>query len=106
MESTKIAIKSWCGAKKDPINLPYGKDLYGDDLRKALEIIFHEYYTDIVVVKLSHGVIGTKNLKIRYYGARGSIDFRVAQLRKHKLNLDGKKRNKLRKETIPKWNRA
>ena len=41
----KNCNESWCGAKKDPINykhsdLPYGKDLYGNDLRKALERIF------------------------------------------------------------------
>jgi len=86
--------ESWCGAKKDLINykhsdLPYGKDLYGDDLRKALERIFDEYYTDIVVAKLSPGansqrneainsVIGSKNPKIRFYGASESNDFRVA----------------------------
>ncbi|XP_022808639.1 uncharacterized protein LOC111345620, partial [Stylophora pistillata] len=86
--------ESWCGAKKDPINykhsdLPYGKDLYGDDLRKALERIFDEYCTDVVVAKLSPGansqrnealnsVIGSKNPKIRYYGASASNDFRVA----------------------------
>ena len=86
--------ESWCGAKKDPINykhsdLPYGKDLYGDDLRKALERIFDEYCTDIVVAKLSPGsnsqrnealnsVIGSKNPKIRYYGGSQSNDFRVA----------------------------
>ena len=86
--------ESWCGAKKDPTNykhsdLPYGKDLYGDDLKKALERIFDEYCTDIVVAKLSPGansqrnealnsVIGSKNPKIRYYGASQSNDFRVA----------------------------
>ena len=84
----------WCGAKRDPNNykhsdLPYGKDLYGDDLRKALERIFDEYCTDIVVAKLSPGansqrnealnsVVGSKNPKIRYYGASESNDFRAA----------------------------
>ena len=68
----------WC--QKDPTNykhsdLPYGKDLYGDDLRKALERIFDEYCTDIVVAKLSPGanlqrnealnsVIGSKTPKL------------------------------------------
>ena len=86
--------ESWCGAKKDPINynhsdLPYGNDLYGDDLRKALERILEEHCTDIVVAKLSPGsnsqrnetlnsVIGSKNPKIRYYGGSESNDFRVA----------------------------
>ena len=90
----KNCNESWCGAKKDPTNykhfdLPYGKDLYGDDLRKALERTFDEYCTDIVVAKLSPGansqrnealnsVIGSKNPKIRYYGASESNDFRVA----------------------------
>ena len=76
----KNCNESWCGAKKDPINykhsdLPYGKDLYGDDLRKALERIFDEYCTDIVVAKLSpasnsqrnealNSVIGSKTLKL------------------------------------------
>jgi len=86
--------ESWCGAEKDRINykhsdLPYGKDFYGDDLRKALERIFDEYCTDIVVAKLSPGansqrneainsVIGSKNPKIRFYGASESNDFRIA----------------------------
>ena len=92
----KNCNESWCGAKKDPINykhsdLPYGKDLDGDDLRKALERIFDEYCTDIVIAKLSPGsnsqrnealnsVIGSKSPKIRYYGGSGSesSDFRVA----------------------------
>ena len=63
--------------------LTYGKDLYGDDLRKALERIFDERCTDIVVAKLSPGanwqrnealnsVKGSKNPKIRYYGASAS----------------------------------
>ena len=69
-------------------DLPYGKDLYGDDLRKALERVFDEYCTDIVVAKLSPGsnsqrnealnsVIGSKSPKIRYYGGSESNDFRV-----------------------------
>ena len=58
-------------------------------LRKALERIFDEYYTDIVVAKLSPGansqrnealnsVIGLKNPKIWYYGGSESNDFWVA----------------------------
>ena len=62
----KNCDESWCGAKKDPVNykhsdLPYGKDLYGDDLRKALERIFNEYCTDIVVAKLSPGSNSQRN---------------------------------------------
>ena len=58
--------ESWCGAKKDPTNykhsdLPYGKDLYGDDLKKALERIFDQYCTDIVVAKLSPGANSQRN---------------------------------------------
>ena len=87
----KNCNESWCGAKKDPINykhsdLPYGKDLYGDDLWKALERIFDEYCTDVVVAKLSPGensqrnealnsVVRSKNPKIRYCGASASNDF-------------------------------
>ena len=90
----KNCNESWCGAKKDPINykhsdLPYGKDRYGDDLRKALERIFDEYCTDIVIAKFSprsnsqrndvlNSVIGSKNPKIGYYGGSESSDFRVA----------------------------
>ena len=51
-----------------------------------MKSIFDEYYTDIVVAKLSPGlnaqrnealnsVIGSKNPKIRYYGASESNDF-------------------------------
>ena len=90
----KNCNESWCGAKKDYINykhsdLSYGKDLNGDDLKKALERIFDEYCADVVVAKLLPGansqrnealnsVIGSKNPKIRYYGASESNDFRVA----------------------------
>ena len=61
----KNCNESWCGAKKDPTNykhtdLPYGNDLYGDALRKALERIFDEYCTGIVVPKLSHGANSPK----------------------------------------------
>lgn len=50
--------ESWCRGKKDPLNykhsdLPYGKDLFGDELRKAVTTIFDEYCTDIVVAKLA-----------------------------------------------------
>ena len=50
--------ESWCRAKQDPINykhsdLPFGKDLFGDQLRKSIQAIFDEYCTDLVVKKLS-----------------------------------------------------
>jgi len=76
--------KSWCRAKQDPLNykhsdLPYGKDLFGDQLLKSIQAIFDEYCTDLVVKKLSpaansqrnealNSIIGSKNPKIRFYG--------------------------------------
>ena len=46
--------KSWCRAKQDPLSykhsdFPYGKDLFGDQLRKSIQAIFDEYCTDLVV---------------------------------------------------------
>ena len=82
------------GFKRDPSNykhgdLPYGKDLHGDDLKTALEKLFDEYCTDIVINKLApaansqrnealNSVVGSKNPKIRYYGGSESNDFRVS----------------------------
>ena len=48
--------ESWCRAKQDPLNykhsdLPYGKDLFGDQLRKSIQAIFDEYCTVLVVKK-------------------------------------------------------
>ena len=45
---------TWCGYKQNPAaykhtELPYGKDLFGDSLKKALTDILDEYSTDIVV---------------------------------------------------------
>ena len=45
---------SWCGYQKDPDNyrhkdLPHGKNLHGPQLRTALENLFSEYSTDIVI---------------------------------------------------------
>ena len=84
----------WCGYKQDPTqykhaNLPYGKDLHGDDLYTALEDLFGQYYNDEVVAKLApvansqrnesfNSVVGSKAPKIRCYGGSESNDFRVA----------------------------
>ena len=86
--------ESWCGSKKDPENynhkdLPYGKDLHGDNLNSALTSLFGEYSIDTVIRKLvfaaysqrnesRNSVVGSKNPKIRYYGGSDSNDFRVS----------------------------
>jgi len=86
--------ESWCGSKKDPENynhkdLPYGKDLHGENLKSALTSLFGEYSTDTVVRKLVpaansrrieslNSVVGSKNPKIRYHGGSESNDFRVS----------------------------
>jgi hypothetical protein len=70
-------------------DLPYGKDLQGEKLRLALSALFEEYTTNVVVAKLApaensqrneslNNVIGSKNLKTRFYGGSESSDFRVA----------------------------
>lgn len=85
---------SWCGYKKDPLtykhrDLPYNKDLMGNELKKALTSLFEEYATDTVAEKLLpfansqrneslNSTIGSKNPKIRFYGGSESNDFRVA----------------------------
>ena len=82
--------ESWCRAKQDPLNykhsdLPYGKDLFGDELRKSVQTIFDDYCTDLVVEKFVsaansqrnealNSIIGSKNPKIRYYGGSASND--------------------------------
>ncbi|KAK2566044.1 hypothetical protein P5673_010370 [Acropora cervicornis] len=84
----------WCRFMQDPASykhhdLPYGKDLFGDKLRSALENIFSDYCTDAVADKLApmtnsqrnealNSVVGSKNPKIRFYGGSDSNDFRVA----------------------------
>ena len=86
--------ESWCGSEKDPENcnhkdLPYGKDLHGDNLTSALTSLFGEYSTDTVIRKLVpagnsqhnkslNSVVGSKNPKIHYYGGSESNDFRVS----------------------------
>ncbi|KAK3726170.1 hypothetical protein QZH41_012757, partial [Actinostola sp. cb2023] len=63
--------------------------MYGESLRMALTSLFEEYATDIAVKKIApaensqrneslNNTIGSKNLKIRYYGGSESSDFRVA----------------------------
>ena len=60
--------------------MPYGKDLFGDSLKKALTDILDEYSTDIVVNKLAtcansqrnESLIGSKNPKTRFYGGSES----------------------------------
>ena len=85
---------SWCGYKQNPetykhTDLPNGKDLFGDSLKKALMDILEEYSTDTVVNKLApcaysqrneslNSSIGSKNPKTRFYGGSESNDFRVA----------------------------
>ena len=86
--------ESWCAFKKNPSDythkdLPYGKSLHGECLRSALMSLFGEYSTDTVIKKLIpvansqrneslNSVVGSKNLKIRYYGGSESNDFRVS----------------------------
>ena len=85
---------AWCGYKQNPpaykhTELPYGKDLFGDSLKKALTDILDEYSTDIVVNKLApcatsqrneslNSTIGFNNPKTRFYGGSESNNFRVA----------------------------
>ena len=69
--------------------MPYGKDLFGDSLKKALTDILDAYSTDIVVNKLApcansqrneslNSTISSKNPKTRFYGGSESNNFRVA----------------------------
>ncbi|XP_028390793.1 uncharacterized protein LOC114515695 [Dendronephthya gigantea] len=49
---------SWCGYKGDLTNykhktLPYGKDLFGENLMNALNNIFNDYCTETVVNKIA-----------------------------------------------------
>jgi len=70
-------------------DLPYGKDLHGEALKKALTDIFDEYSTDVAVTKIApaensqrneslNNTIASKNIKTRYYGESESSDFRIA----------------------------
>ena len=85
---------TWCRYKDNPTNythkiLPYGKDLFSEELKSALTTIFSDYSTETVAEKLApfsnsqrnealNSVVRSKNPKIRFYGASGSHDFRVA----------------------------
>ena len=89
----KNSDNKWCKFKQDPASckhhdLLYGKDLFGDELRSALENIFSDYCTDAVADKLApmtnsqknealNSVVDSKNPKIRCYGGSESNDFRV-----------------------------
>ena len=84
----------WCRFHEGPLGythheLPYGKDLHGEQLKSALESIMSDYTTDVVLSKLApclnsqrneslNRTIGSKNLKIRYYGGSESSDYRIA----------------------------
>ena len=86
--------KEWCGYKRDTKSykhkdLPYGKDLMGENLKKALDEVFAIYTSDNVVKNIAqnassqcneslNGTIGSKNPKIRFYGGSESADQRVA----------------------------
>ena len=86
--------KEWCAYKKDSAtykhkDLPYGKDLTGENLRKALEEVFEIYTNENVLKKIAqnassqrneslNSTIGSKNPKIRFYGGSESADQRVA----------------------------
>ena len=84
----------WCHYKQNPGNykhneLPFGNDLHGDELERALTTIFNEYSTDVIVKKLApaansqrneslNNSMGSKNPKSRFYGGSESNSFRVA----------------------------
>ena len=86
--------KEWCGYKRDTKSykhkdLPYGKDLMGENLKKALDEVFAIYTSDNVIKTIAqnassqcneslNGTIGSKNPKIRFYGGSESADQRVA----------------------------
>ncbi|KAL9976566.1 hypothetical protein ACROYT_G013886 [Oculina patagonica] len=86
--------ETWCGYHKDPTayrhsELPNGKSLQGDGLRSCLNEIMRKYLTQEMLKKIApltssqknecaNSIIGTKSLKIRYYGGSKSNDIRVA----------------------------
>ena len=58
--------ETWCQFKKGPTiyrhsELPFGKDLHGDDLEKALTNVLEDYSTDIVVKKLAPATNSQRN---------------------------------------------
>ena len=85
---------TWCQYKQNPgsykhNDLPFGNDLHGDELERALTKVFDEYSTDVVAKKLApaansqrneslNNSVGSKNPKIRFYGGSESNSFRIA----------------------------
>ena len=87
---------AWCRFKENPKAykhkyLPGGKDLTGNCVRAFLEETTAKFATSEYIKKLEqlgstqrneslNNVIGSKVLKIRYYGVSESCDFRTAQV--------------------------
>ena len=85
---------TWCQYKQNPgsykhNDLPFGNDLHGDELERALMKVFDEYSTDVVAKKVApaansqrneslNNSVGSKNPKIRFYGGSESNSFRIA----------------------------
>ena len=83
-----------CGFKTDQPSykhkdLPNQKDLHEENLQSALNDILKDYCTDAVAENLApttnpqrnetlNCVVGSKNLKIRFYGDSDSNNFRIA----------------------------
>ncbi|KAK2555142.1 hypothetical protein P5673_023112 [Acropora cervicornis] len=81
-------LGSWFGYKEDPTSykhrdLPFGKDLLGESLKRSLEQVFEIYSSENVIKKLAHNAssqrneslnstIGCKNPKIRFHGGSES----------------------------------
>lgn len=92
-DHTKCSVE-WCGYLKKPsdykhVGLPEGRDLQGFALKKCLDDVIQKYTTPEMLRKIAplsssqrneavNSVIGTKSLKIRYYGGSESNDYRVA----------------------------
>lgn len=84
----------WCGKLKNPsgykhVGLPDGKDLQGAALKRCLTDVIQKYATADMLKKIAplsssqknetaNSVIGTKSLKIRYYGGSERNDYRIA----------------------------
>lgn len=92
-DHAKCSIE-WCGYLKNPseykhTGLPDGRDLQGTALQKCLNDVINKYTTPEMLKKIAplsssqkneavNSVIGTKSIKIRYYGGSESNDFRIA----------------------------
>ena len=87
------SIDDWCKYKKDPLKyghgeLPHRIDMHGDELKKTLTTVFTDYSTDVVKNvaptpscqsnESFNNVVGSKNLKVWFYGAGESNNFRTA----------------------------